>query len=744
MSPTPDRRASGGNSDGRLADAVGAKFGALRRAIRLRLAAEGFCWTLVAAAAVVLATLTLDYGLRLERSHRALVMTVAMAGLGWVIWSRTVRPLAAPIRLLDLSLLLERRFPRLQARLVSAVQFDCESLPPGTSRAMADRVVSEANDLARPLPFKDVVERRQLRRMLRVTLSALGLLAGLAIWQTDLVRLWAMRNIAFADVAWPQRTYLTLQGGPDFTLVRGDDLHVAVVVEAGSTAPATVTLHARYPSIGRTEEPVPLAGDNGPRYDIVFRTVTEPFEFYVTGGDDERDKRRPHRVRLVDAPALADLHFVVESPEYMRRPVQPVEGTGGMLVIPVGGGLSIEATATKDLAAAEALLRDDQQDLAQPLKVKAISETDPRPRRVVGRLAVGEVNEARTMTLRLRLTDVQGYQNRRGATYVVHLQPDTAPSVQLRKSGVGAAVTPQAIVPLLIRVKDDAGLASVTVSLSLAGAAEPSAVEPIPMTAGDKAPLDLTQRYEFDLAGRAPAPGGTIVLSAEAVDILPGKFGGPNIGRSGNISLRIISSEDLLADLIMRQKAIRTEFLQALSQQNSAVAKSAAAGEGLTDEAITAEVRTRLADSAGLQRSVHAEVVTTREKLLLIADEMAYNRVGAPTDVQNLRTDIIAPLGQVAAAIEAALAELERASVETSPLALAERIDEIAGRQKQIAAEMQTILQRMAKLQSRQELANRLQVILQWSQQILVGINRRQEQEIGKAFDSTSRPKPGD
>ena len=743
MSPTPNRRASGGNSDRRLADAVGAKFGALRRAIRLRLAAEGICWALVAAVAVVLATLTLDYGLRLEQSHRALVMTVAMAGLGWVIWSRTVRPLAAPIRLLDLSLLLERRFPRLQARLVSAVQFDCESLPPGTSRAMADRVVAEANDLARPLPFKDVVERRQLRRMLRVTLSALGLLAGLAIWQTDLVRLWAMRNIAFADVAWPQRTYLTLQGGPDFTLVRGDDLHVAVVVEAGSTAPATVTLHARYPSIGRTEEPVRLAGDNGPRYDIVFRTVTEPFEFYVTGGDDERDKRRPHRVCLVDAPALADLHFVVESPAYMRRPDQPVGGTGGMLVIPVGGGLRIEAMATKDLAAAEALLRDDEQDRAQPLRVEAISKADPRPRRLVGRLTVGQVNEARPMTLRLRLTDVQGYQNRRGATYVVHLQPDTAPSVQLRKSGVGAAVTPQAIVPLLIRVKDDAGLASVNVSLALAGTAEPSAVEPIPMTAG-ATPLDLTQRYEFDLAGRAPAPGETIVLSAEAVDILPGDFGGPNTGRSGNISLRIISSEELLADLIMRQKAIRTEFLQALSQQNSAVAKSAAAGKGLTDEAIAAEVRTRLADSAGLQRSVHTEVVKTREKLLLIADEMAYNRVGAATDVQHLRTGIIEPLGQVAAAIEAALAELERAAVETAPPALAERIDEIAGRQKQIAVEMQTILQRMAKLQSRQELANRLQVILQWSQQILEGINRRQEQEIGKAFDSTNRRKPGD
>ena len=107
-------------------------------------------------------------------------------------------------------------------------------------------------------------------------------------------------------------------------------------------------------------------------------------------------------------------------------------------------------------------------------------------------------------------------------------------------------------------------------------------------------------------------------------------------------------------------------------------------------------------------------------------------------------TSAIAPLGQVATAIEAALAELARAAVETAPPALAERIDEIAGRQKQIAAEMQTILQRMAKLQSRQELANRLQVILQWSQQILEGIHRRQEQEIGKAFDSTSRRKPGD
>jgi len=703
----------------------------LRTAIRLRLAGEAVAWLVVALMAGVLVTLAVDWALKLDRPQRALVMAAAVAVVAWIIWRALVRPLRVPLPARDLSLLVERRFPSLRGRLASAVEFATRPLASGLSSAMAARVASEAVQLSEDVRFTDVVERRRMHRAWRTALSAIGLIVGFGIWQGDVLTLWAQRHLLLAETPWPQRTYLTVSGR-DFTVVRGDDLHVDVLVEAGSEAPAAVAVHARYPSVGWTQEQVEPT-DDPRRFDVVFHQVTEPIRFFVTGGDDARDKRRPHDVRLIEPPALVQATFVVESPAYAKRPPQRVAGATAVLPAPVGGAVRIDAVANKALSSATAFLTVDGDDpTSQPLRIGPGDDPAEDARRVTGRLALPTRNEPQTLRLDIGLTDMAGHASRRGGKVVIRLQPDLAPSVKLRRTGIGPAVTPNALLPLRMAAEDDAALAGLAVQLRRDESADLFASEPAPLPAGDPPRQTVAVEHALDLAGRRLAAGQMLRIAVEAVDTLPEAFGGPNYARSNELTFRLVTPEDLLADLIARQKALRAELLQARSQQETARAHAAAAATALGEDPMAG--RAALTASMGIQGSVRAESAKIAERLRLIAAEMVHNRLNRAADVEVLRADVIGPLARLDDEMARLADDLQAAQELADADASARVAADVAAGQGRVATELDVILQRMIKLHSRQELASQLQVILQWSRDILGQIQQRQQRQIDEVI----------
>lgn len=712
------------------------KLRGLRRALRGRLLAEGAAWLVVASVALVLVTLALDYLLRLERPQRVLVMAVALAGVAWVAWRQVIRPVRVAMGQVELALLIERRYPHLQSRLISAIQFGWAHGGDGASAAMISRMADEANEIAGELDFTPVVERASMWRTVKIALCAACLLAGLAVWQGTLLDLWAKRNLAFLEVPWPQKTYLKVQG-EDFAVLRGDDLTVEVTVEPGSVAPQYVTIHARYLSVGRTEDRVEATAGDARRFEIVFRAVSEPFEFYVVGGDDRRDRQRPHEVALVDAPALRKVTFTVKYPPYMRRQSVAVDGIGGEVVVSVGGFLGIEAVATKNIEPPSVSLTGAEGEVSVTLRIEQPEGADPGEAITSGRgpwlgsLEITGANEPEVRTLQFHLTDTQGYGNRHGGRYFLRVQPDLAPGVSIRKTDVGTDITPNAVIPLLIHAKDDSGIVLGQVRLSSSRETTPNQAEAIDIQPGRAGLKEFTIRHELDLDGRGMLPGDTIAIFAEVTDILPPDLGGPNAGTSGTITFRIVQPDELLDELVMRQKTLRLEFLQALAQQESARARTIAAADELAEQsAITPDVLRRLADSAGQQRSVGTEVARAAQMLAAIRTEMIYNRLGEAADLQDLQTGIIEPLRDIYEDGENVAAELAAAAELSDAGAMQASARRIAEDQRDLSLRMAEILERMEKLQSRQDLANKLQTVIRWAEQALEGIRRQEQEEV--------------
>ena len=718
------------------------KLGALRVAISMRLAMEGLAWTVLALVAMVFVTLAFDYFLRLERPLRVLIAALAAAGVLAVIWKQLTVPLRVPMTAPALALLVEQRFGQLGDRLISAVQFSefAEAQFLGISRAMIARTAAEANDLAEPLRFQDVINRRGLFRTWSLAGCALGLLLGFGILQGDILSRWFSRNVLFSDVPWPQETYLTVRGEPaNFTVLRGDDLTVVVDVEPRSmVVPDHVTLHARYAAIGRTEERIDPDAENPHRFVKVFAAVPEEFEFHVTGGDDRRDARNPHRVVLIDPPAVRKVRFTVRHPSYMKR-ARPVDvpGGSGALGVPVGANVVVKAESNKPLRSAAILLDDKMVSPMRP-QIGADGKPDLTGMRHVGSFEVSGANKPVTKILRFALTDVDGHSSRRGAKYMIQLQPDHRPTVDLKKLRIGVRISPRAVLPLHVRVRDDHGIATAEVLVRRSGDANDANTQPVTLPTEVGRELDVQK--EFDLEPLRPKPGSTIYVTARSADTLPRSLGGPNVGESASLSFTVVRSEDLMGEFVRRQKEIRLEFVQALALQESARAKTAGAKRIFAGGKVEAEARRLLLASSGLQQSVGLEVAKAADGLDDIVEEMKNNRIGTKTEREQIRGGIVKPLRQLGEPIRKVTGSIRATKAVKDAGELKQQAEAIEEIQRDVFKQMDDILQRMAKLESKQELANKLRLIIGWSEKLLKSIKKKQEDEVKTVLDPTTQP----
>jgi len=757
------------------------KLSGLKMALRSRLLGEGLSWLLLVLVAVVFITLAFDYILRMDRLQRAMLMVLALAWAVWVAWRRLLAPMLAPMGVEALALLVESRYSQLGDRLISAVQFSRRRREDATaSEVMIARVADQANELAGLLEFTPIVERRCLWRVLAASLCAAAVLGGFWSWQSDVMALWFARNVTFADVPWPQKTYLGVRGGPDFTVLRGESLEVTVEADESSVAPPQVVVHARYPSVGMTEVQVDPGGNGSRTYVWASPPVGEPFEFYVTGGDDQRDKRRPHAVHVIDPPALRAVQFTVHYPSYMKREARSFDASSGVLNVPVGGYVSISAVASKDLRLARIFL--DDQELQPPMQIRplgaeaaepvpsspaagnaastqsgggpASSPAAPAtrvaapkgpPRGLVGGFAIEAAKGAATRpvkrdparTLRLALTDTAGFTNPRAGQYVIQVLPDQAPSVSLKKKGVGATVTPQAIIPLFLEIKDDCGVAEVKVVHAIIGAKESLPPALIKDLGSD--PRNIRTRHDLDLAGSKLQPGQSIQVFVTALDTLPESLNGPDKTSSGTLDFRIVKDEDLMAELVRRQKELRLEFEQSVAMQASAQAKTLAAIEA-SRAAVSPEARRCLSESSSLESSVSTECVKAAAILEEILEEMVNNRLGTPADHGQLSDGIIKPLKQLAGPTSQVVAALQGAGKLDDAAALRDQAEKIAAVQKDILAQLRAILDRMQKLESRQELAYKLEMIIKWWDEVLKTTEKHGEAEVGNIFEPATKP----
>lgn len=720
---------------------IAARLARLRGQIAAWFWVEGLGRVLWLMLAICAADLALDWFFRMDRPQRAVILVLMIGAIGWATHRWLMRPLSLATTDDALALQIEKANPQLGQRLISALQLAqvADVQARGMSPILVRQAVLSGVQVAQELSFSNILDSRRFHRNLVWLITAATVFACLALAAVAAppLRIWVNRNLLLGSATWPQKTYLTIERvskDGTVTFPRGEDwTQVVSVRDDSQVIPEAVYLDFRR---ARGRAPMAMKKMSDRQFESTFVGVIEPFEFRARGGDAVTDWVR---IELVEQPAVSDLKMIVTPPRYTgNQPEELAPGRGPYYVLK-GSRLSIGATANKPLNRAELVIdsRRSPLNLTDSLHFS------------------GDVTEANLVAGQyvIDLEDTLGLTSRRPMTFGLRTRVDREPRVRVRLIGVSGMVVPQARIPFTCRITDDFGTTAASVRYRWKGddAAQPDGegsltfeqLQPQFEQAKVGQPSSLTDLSFEDAMELAPLkipPGTGLSFRFEALD--NDDVSGPNIGRSSEFLVRIVTEEELRTDLLRREKEQRQEFERLLKNQEDLVTDSRALEAAVKDQpALTTEQKDQLIGYHKRQKQTGQNTAAIAERMAMIVVEVQNNRLeeaGGRLQTR-LTKEIVEPMQAVAdELIPQALAALDKTRRQTDApderrAALAEAIK----LQTEAAARMKEILEHMVKAEGFQEAVNLLYEIQKAQTEVNDQTNKARQERIKRILEGT-------
>lgn len=306
--------------------------------------------------------------LELPRWFRATVLIggIGLLAFGLVAW--VALRLLRSLRSKALALVLERRFPELDDRLITAVEA-ADGLTPAESpitSAMLRQTIADAARTASQLDLNSVFDKAPIRRAILTASVLLASILGLAVTNSAAMERWIDGYLNLRNGYWPRETELTVrvivQPGDRvrefvdgaYKHAKGTDLALQIEVPQGKKVPPQVRLDARLAN-GRGNVRVFLTRVGNEPFRHTLPGLLDDADLWVSGGDYVN--ARPYHVQVVQPPDVEQVALHCLFPEYtglnqrsggqIVRTQQQVNGAQTSL--PLATDFVLNVTANKPL-----------------------------------------------------------------------------------------------------------------------------------------------------------------------------------------------------------------------------------------------------------------------------------------------------------------------------------------------------------------------------------------------------------
>lgn len=723
----------------------------LRTAISRFLLVDGLGKVLAVVVLVALADVFLDRVFKMDLAQRG-IMLVVMAGIILaVVFLRLIKPFTKKITDDALILQVEGRNSELRESVISAAQFSRGSdyEKQGYSQSMVDATILHGSKMAEQVRFGSTIDSGAFARnlmLLVVSIAAIGAI-GYGVANTTFWRTWFNRNVLLTNDQWPRDTILSIDGVHDgaMTLLRGED-HKQIVRVDESSKETNVDVTIEFDDgFARTTQKMRKTGDL--EHTLVFRNLTNEFRFRAVGGDDTTDWVK---VSLVDAPNWSELSMTVDMPDYTGIDSFELPPGGGPHSILEGSSLTVRGTANKSLTEADLKVGEQRWSL--------VSEGSSQWSLAIpaGELLGGKYT--------FDLADEMGLRSSRPTTFTVKVKPDRPPSVRATLVGITGLVVPRARVPMSYTVGDEFSITGMKLEYAWTGKSSSSVPQggAIDLTTLDPELAKLIGKNEIksvavaDLEPLEIPVDVSLRLTITADD--NNTLSGPGTGKSREFLLRVVTEEELRADLLLREIEQRKAFELIIGNQEKLVYDLQAIVDdisGSNSELKPAEAIDQLRDIQRRQKLIGTNVSRVADRFQGFLAEAINNRLDeAENEIersQNINERfaerIIKPIrdldgNQIIRAGQ--LVELAQRTVgpeAIDPESLATAIGDAITKQNEVIEKMQEILAAMKDSETYQEIVNKV-IEIKRTEERIRDRAREKKDEIGSGdiFDD----EPGD
>ncbi|MET0626185.1 MAG: hypothetical protein ABW250_24840 [Pyrinomonadaceae bacterium] len=424
-----------------------------RRRRLLRVALRGAAVCLALGACVLLLT---GWGAhRYGRSEGALLAlrVGTLVALVSAAYFALVRPLARRVSDTRLARFIEERAPGTEDRLVTAVEFEEAERGRLVSRALLERLRSDADGAASSVDLDFVYGRGALAAYGAAALASLLLFAGVLLWGPGGVSEGVARLVAPAGMAAGPEAERAVKVKPGSARVpKGSDQEIKATLAGFESE--TASLFTRPAGAdesgwqGQAMEPAKARGE----FQFSLANVQEPVEYFV---ESDGVRSELFKLEVVDLPFVKQLDLVFGFPAYTRIAAKTVED-GGDIAALKGTVVTVTARLSGKARAARIVFADGRK-----AEMKA-----------AGPDFVGALNVTGDTSYYVELTSVDGEVYRGSNEYDVTALEDQPPVVSFERPGRDTKATNLEEVFTQARAEDDFGVASIELFFSVNGGQE--------------------------------------------------------------------------------------------------------------------------------------------------------------------------------------------------------------------------------------------------------------------------------
>ena len=582
----------------RLSNAILSRLDELRKLLRRYVTAQGLLFiTLWLLIAFWLGGL-IDYlpvTVGSSESPRALrigLLAVMLVGSLWIAWNWIIVRLWVRLEDKSLALLLERNYPQLNNELITAVELSGrplgEASNPAAYRAMLERVHESVTERIVIVKPHELFNWQPLWAVGLGTALGIVVTAVAALGMSDWMGLWSRRLFTLTDEPWPRRAALRADGLqlqiPAFsTQLSAERVWLPFVagvvrVPQGAAPLLQISADANAPQVPEICTLYYQAGD-GARGRANLRRVGGPRDawqpFTLDGPPLDGLSQNMHidivgldarlrdlTIEVVEPAVIAGMQLACEYPSYLldslsvRAQQETLDYRSG-IYIPEGTDVTLRGTASGPLSRVDYLLHGANEDqAAEPAnQVRSLNCHDAFFEIPLGKVSTSQVVE-------VRLLDRFGLSAEQIPRYVIAVREDTIPEVSAQLAGIGLAITPNAILPIVGTVTDDHGVQAVTADLAV-NESEPVTLSLELQDAKLAANVDLDQLNQQGAMQLVPgATLGMVVAANDYYDLKPQ----PHVGRGQPVQLSVVTPDQLMVLLDRQELELRQRLEQIVTE----------------------------------------------------------------------------------------------------------------------------------------------------------------------------------
>jgi len=512
--------------------------------------------TWIAYLALLLAfELILDSLLPIPRLLRIAMVIIWVGCAFWFGYSYIVKRILRDTSDERIALYIEKSYPELENRLISAIQIYPELMENnyGYPTSLIEKIIQQAYQFLSNIEAKRVLKID----LLKLRKSGLAFLGSAAIFLITAIWIFpgALGNLVQAFTHIPQTATEILKIGiydvkpGDYKAKSGEDVKISAKVTG--TMGNAVNLHYRNGDgefrnveMFQTEDKESLAN----LHSFKIQNITQPMEYYVSTKGIESQR---YKITVMREPALSRFQFQLNYPKYTRLTQQVLEENSGDITALIGTGVRFEGKGNKPLASAAMVFEGEEQ--AEKLKISD------------GTSLQGSFIVQKSAKYHISLTDTEGISNSNPVQYSINAVKDESPKVEIVEPGEDVVLDESMLIHLKVEAKDDYGVEKFKLVFRVEGREETHtlAIKELPE------PLEnALVTYDWYLEPLELFPEDVVSYHAEVLDA--DNASGPNVGRSNTYTARFPSLEELYEQVEMEQTTQQEGLEDILEKQDEA------------------------------------------------------------------------------------------------------------------------------------------------------------------------------